>query len=569
MYQYVFIGESEWTEKRIKQLQALKDIAFKVIDFISQFEDELVRIWNKPKFVLNSNYVITLDRIESKGGIKLIKKLLTHENFEKQVDEWKELGIVESNFNKNEVLENTLSESRLSKKYQHLPIDTKYFKDLELEILGLFDNLDNSLDGWLIHSENYQALNTILPKFKEKVQTIYIDPPFNTGEDFHYIDKFQDATWLTLMENRLQLAREMINKTGSLFLHLDYRANYYGRILLENIFNKENFVNEIIYGYRIQGINRSGLPNKHQTIFFYSKNHNNFYFKSLKEEIAYEKPFIDTKVKNPNYSLSQEKIKHIVSLLKKNKPLPDKYKDLLFRKYYSVVFVRDVWDNDKTKPLISGSKEYLKFSTQKSEALLKRILNISSQENNLVLDLFLGSGTTTAVAHKLRRKWIGVEMGEQFWTVVLPRMKEVLAGFGNHEPCGISKDINWQGGGFFKYYELEQYEDTLKRTKYKDSDLFDNPYEDPYNQYIFMKDEKLLNALEIDYKNNKVKVDLSKLYKDIDIPETLSNLRGKWIKRIGKDFVEFEDGAKVNLKNLDYIEFPNGKKSLFINLSSR
>lgn len=94
-----------------------------------------------------------------------------------------------------------------------MPVDTRYFKDLELEILGLFDDLDNSLDGWLIKSENYQALSTILPKFKEKVQTIYIDPPYNTGSDeFIYNDKFQHSSWLTMLENRLRLARELMRK---------------------------------------------------------------------------------------------------------------------------------------------------------------------------------------------------------------------------------------------------------------------------------------------------------------------------------------------------------------------
>jgi len=200
MYQYVFKGESQWTETRIKQLQALKGIAYKIIAFISQFEDELVKIWNKPKFVLNSNYVITLDRIaEREGGLALVEKLLKHSNFKAQVKEWRELGIVDKSFRKAHVLEKDLTGKRLAERWQHLPIDTKYFKDVELEVLGLFDNLDASLDGWLIKSENYQALNTFMPKFRGRIQAIYIDPPFNTGEDFWYQDKFQDATWLTLL----------------------------------------------------------------------------------------------------------------------------------------------------------------------------------------------------------------------------------------------------------------------------------------------------------------------------------------------------------------------------------
>jgi len=140
-------------------------------------------------------------------------------------------------------------------------------------------------------------------------------------------------------------------------------------------------------------------------------------------------------------------------------------------------------------------------------------------------------------------------------TGVLGRMKKVLF----YDPAQISKlpDVKEKynkdnAGGFFKYYELEQYEDTLRNVRYEDSDLFDNPYEDPYNQYVFMRDLKMLSALEIDYENNKVKVDLSKLYSNIDIPETLSNILGKWIKKITAEEVEFEDGEKINIKDLDY-----------------
>lgn len=134
----------------------------------------------------------------------------------------------------------------MNPKYQYLPIDTKYFKDLELEILGLFDNLDNSLDGWLIHSENYQALNTILPKFKEKVQTTYIDPPFNLGTnaDFLYNVNYKDSNWITLLENRLALARDLLNKKGSIFVRCDYNGNMHIRLLMNEIFGEENFRNE-------------------------------------------------------------------------------------------------------------------------------------------------------------------------------------------------------------------------------------------------------------------------------------------------------------------------------------
>ena len=180
-YQYFWQGGPEWDAYRVNQLQTLRNIAFKLIEFIAQFEDELVRIWCKPKFVRRSNYVITMDRISA----ELKNKLKKSKGYKEQRKEWQELGIDE--------------------KSPKAPIDTVYFKELELDIIGQFDNLDEALDGWLIKSENYQALNTILPKFKEKVQCIYIDPPFNTGDDFDYVDKFRDSSWISLMQDRMAL----------------------------------------------------------------------------------------------------------------------------------------------------------------------------------------------------------------------------------------------------------------------------------------------------------------------------------------------------------------------------
>ena len=185
-----------------------------------------------------------------------------------------------------------------------------------------------------------------------------------------------------------------------------------------------------------------------------------------------------------------------------------------------------------------------------------------------MLDFFAGSGTTAHAVMKLnkedggKRKFILIEMAEYFDTVIIPRIKKIAYSFSwkNGKPQD-SDGI----GIFFKYYELEQYEDTLRKVKYEDSDLSslfpsdrgvsalaDGVFKDPYNQYVFMRDLKLLEALEVDYENNKVKVDLSKLYSNIDIPETLSNLLGKWTKRITTDYVEFEDGERIDLKNLDY-----------------
>jgi len=577
LYQYVFSGESEWTEKRIKQLQTLRDIALKIIDFISQFEDELVKIWSKPKFVLNSNYVITLDRLADKS-IELVEKILTHKNFDEQLKEWKDLGIVNGAFSKNKILQTTLTGKQLSKKYQYLPIDTKYFKDLELEILGLFENLDESLDGWLIKSENYQALNTILPKFREKVQTIYIDPPFNKEQDadYFYSVKYKDSSWITLLENRLQIAKDILNPKGSIFVRCDYNGNMYVRFLMNEIFGDDNFRNEItIRKANIQGPIYRRFNPALESLYLYSRTEEtsiNPQFKKRKGEIKWmdmhspkenvERNEIYIKherfiaPKGRHWTFSQKKVNQ---LLEENRirVIDKEYVDVFGNKqtrmpqYLMSEF--EVLDSNWTD--IPAYSQTQGFPTENSEILLKRVIESTSKEGDLVMDYFLGCGTTTAVAHKLKRKWIGVEMGEHFYTKVLPRMKKVLA----YDKRGISrrKDVKEKynedkAGGFFKYYDLEQYEDTLRKVKYEGSDLFENPYEDPYKQYVFLKDLKMLEALEIDYEKNEVKVDLSKLYQNIDISETISNLLGKWIKKITPHYVEFEDGERIDIKNLDY-----------------
>ena len=189
----------------------------------------------------------------------------------------------------------------------------------------------------------------------------------------------------------------------------------------------------------------------------------------------------------------------------------------------------------------------------------------SSNLSQIIFDFFAGSGTTIATAHKSHRRWIGIEMGEHFEKVIIPRMKEVLSGKSNREPCGISKDVNWQGGGFFKYYELEQYENILQTIEYNDTDI-KNFYENlskmdknfsKYQANPFIADKKLLKVIEIDEKNKKVKINLSKLYPDkqIDIAESLSNITGRKIIKIRKNYIELEGEEPIKLDNLDYKKF--------------
>lgn len=584
LHQYIFAGGSgsEWNEKRIKELQILEDIAHKFADFISQFEDELVRIWNKPKFVLSSNYVLTLDRIATRN-FGLLEKLLNHPKFDEQIKEWKDLGFVDEDFNKNKITKNSLSGKILNEKYKFLPCDTKYFKSVETDILALFEDLDKALDGWLIKSENFQALNTILPKFKTRVPLIYIDPPFNKEQDadYCYSIKYKDATWVTILENRIQLAKSLLGKNGSIYVKCDYNGNMLARLLMNEIFGPDNFRSEIIW----KRLTATKVQKKHlaimtDTIYCYSKTSDWVYHQQYR---PYSKRYIKTQFK---YSDEKESMlgkhllrnfysmgsgpprmfwgrmipppeghhwrfaqKNIDDLIADNRIVPDK-KGFPKLKMYLKESKGIPYNNLLTKfHVIQGSSsESWDFPTQNPETLLKTLILSSSDKSDIVMDFFLGSGTTAAVAHKLGRKWIGVEMGDYFYSKDLPRMKKVLAG----DQAGISEEVNWKGGGFFKYYEIEQYEDALRKVKYVKSETLEGFDEDPYNQYIFLKDPKMLDAVEIDYSKNKVNVDLGKLYSNIDIPETLSNLAGKWIKRINPDSVEYEDGEKVDIINVDY-----------------
>ena len=267
MYQYLFAGQNVWKEERLAQLQALKGIAFNVIDFISQFEDELVKVWNKPKFVRNSHYILTLDKITN---LQLLKKIFAHKGMKAQVEEWQFLGMVDDKFKMTLLNEKDVVGEACHPQYKYLPLDTRHFPDLELDILALFDDLDASLDGWLIHSENYQALNTLLPKFRERVKCVHIDPPYNTATSgFLYVNKYQHSSWLTMMDNRISSSVEMLSKDGSYLCHID--ENEYERLQL--LFDQLSTPNAgtIVWDKRNPMNAGSGIAKQHEYIIWRTK----------------------------------------------------------------------------------------------------------------------------------------------------------------------------------------------------------------------------------------------------------------------------------------------------------
>lgn len=550
----------QWNPNAIKRMQEVRNIAYEIIYFIAKFEDELKAIWLKPKFAKNTEYVFSLDIIinKAKDSKKLLDLIFKDKNFKNQIKEWKELNLIDENFNISS-LQGKIEEIE---KYKFIPIDTKHLsREVKFELLSSFDNLEELLNGELIKSDNFQALNTIMPKYQGKIDLIYIDPPFNTGSDFEYKDKFQDSTWLSLMENRLELAKNLLSDKGSFYLHLDHNANYRGRELLNSIFGEENFRNEIIWYYSNKMANSGNSFAKNtETILNCSKTEN-FIFYRQKE--LRDKPVVLSKREGRDG---------------KNMRARDESGNIIYE-ISNDRYIDTMWNI----PIIGSTSQERVYSennlTQKPEALLQRIIKASSDENSIILDFFAGSGTTCAVALKLGRKFLGVEMGEHFYKVVIPRLKKVIAGF----QSGISKETEYKGGGAFRYYELESYEEALANCEYvlkigNDKKINSIPYNinDYYNENIdfyegiidYRKLRKLIKKLN-KAENEPITINMSAEYREeFDIFQTIANIMNLKIKRLfldknGVESCEYDNGEVLNIENVDLYKYPKLKSLIW------
>ena len=230
------LEREKYSNKHIIRAKVVRQIGEAIIDFLAQIENFQKRLWEKKKFVLSTEYVITLDRIVKWAGEEFLEGIIEEIlNNEQQLKEWEELGFGEVK-SREDLIE---KEDTVGTEYKKLPVDTRYFgkafKEKLLENITRNIDLDEALDGLLIKSENWQALNTILAKYKEKVQTIYIDPPFNKEQDADYLYnvKYKDSTWISILENRLKLARNLLAEKGSIFIRCDYNGNMYVRLFDE------------------------------------------------------------------------------------------------------------------------------------------------------------------------------------------------------------------------------------------------------------------------------------------------------------------------------------------------
>ena len=590
LYQYMFSEESIFEQQRIEQLSELRRIARYIIDFIAQFEDELARVWNKPKFARHVNYVMTADKLSP----AIMEKMGKHQGVKAQVREWQDLGLVDGEFSFAH-LGSVLTPPASKRKnggngkngggnLKFLPFDTKHFKDLEEDMLACLGDLDTALDGELIKSENYQALLTIARKYRGRVKCIYIDPPFNlaSSDQFNYRTNYKDSCWATMMENRLSLARNFLSDDGAIFVRCDHNGNHLVRFLMNSIFGEDCFLNQLAVSKSAKITEQiTKYHSDYDFLFFYGKSDkHNFNAFALEREkrkwqpmhlggirwspvnMDYVKLFSkqnlkengETKYKTRariilgkemlppdgrHWALGQEAIfelekKGEIRMGEYGNPesLQSQYKRLTDNWTDNVGYARD-WD----------------FPTENHEVILWRsIYTISNNKGDIVFDFFSGSGTSQAVAQKLGRKWLGVEMGEHFDTVILPRLKKVLFGY----QTGVSKDLDYKGGGAFKYYELEQYEDTLRKMRYHESDL--PIYDDGKSlleQYVFLGDDKLSQAVTSD---KKLSLDLDKLYSGISLSETLANALGSPLRRCQNGTAEFANGEKLKINFAEMTE---------------
>ncbi len=386
-------------------------------------------------------------------------------------------------------------------------------------------DLENALKdkntNYLIKGNNLIALHSLKKKFAKQVKCIYIDPPYNTGNDsFNYNDNFNHSSWLVFMKNRLEAAREFLSDDGVIFVQCDDNEQAYLKVLMDEIFLRENFVSCVTHIVKPEGRMYGQVAKTHEYILIYAKNINSLIFNEIEKE-GHTFSYIDEKggfdlqgLENRNFrafnGLNIPSLRYGLFIdenqkdsngfmpvfgeyrdgltevfpdsrngfdlvwrwgkekaLKENHSLVGVFKDRLrvFQKVRSNTTRAKSIFWDKSMITQKGTEEVKQiFKTQifdfpKPEALISRILEISTQENDLVLDFFAGSGTTCAVAHKMKRRYIGIEQMDYIETITKERLKKVIEG----EQGGISKKCDFKGGGSFVYAELKEVNLEIKK----------------------------------------------------------------------------------------------------------
>lgn len=352
-------------------------------------------------------------------------------------------------------------------------------------------------DNKLIFGDNLLALKALEQEYAGKVKCVFIDPPYNTGSAFeHYDDGLEHSLWLSLMRERLELLKRLLAINGSLWITIDDNEAHYLKIVCDEIFGRSNFVANVIWQKKFSPQNDAKwISNSHDHILCVAKDKSiwrpNSLPRSESMDERYKNP--DNDPKGPWASTDLTRAEHrdrdywglitpsgkevfpargrswsrpfenIEKLKNEGRlwfgPKGDRMPRL--KKYLSEMrgglTPQTIWLNNEVGNTQEAKREVLQigsdtvFNTPKPERLIHRILHIATNPGDLVLDSFLGSGTTAAVAHKMGRRWIGIELGEHCHTHCIPRLRKVIDG---EDPGGITKAVGWQGGGGFRYYRL-------------------------------------------------------------------------------------------------------------------
>ncbi len=349
-----------------------------------------------------------------------------------------------------------------------------------------------AFDNRLIFGDNLLALKALEQEFTGKVKCVFIDPPYNTGSAFtHYDDGLEHSIWLGLMRDRLEIIKRLLSDDGSLWITIDDNEAHYLKVLCDEVFGRGNFIANIVWNHRksVQSDIVISLSHNHLLVFAKSKDKVTLNRLQLVDADKYSNPDNDPRglwyatpfdapnirpnltypITNPNtgeeylppkgrcWRTTQEEYlkaladnRIVFGKTGKSKPQMKRFLSEAQSKGSSV---KTWWDDAGTAT--EGTKELQKmnfdFDTPKPERLLEKVLQIATNPSDLVLDSFAGSGTTGAVAHKMGRRWIMVELGEHCHTHIIPRLQKVIDG---EDQGGISKAVNWQGGGGFRYFRL-------------------------------------------------------------------------------------------------------------------
>ena len=352
-------------------------------------------------------------------------------------------------------------------------------------------------DNRLIFGDNLLALKALESEYAGKVKCVFIDPPYNTGSAFtHYDDGLEHSIWLSLMRDRLEIIRRLLSEDGSLWITIDDNECHYLKVLCDEVFGRGNFVANVIWEKKFSPQNDAKwLSDSHDHVLAFAKNKEiwrpNLLPRTDEMDARYKNPDNDPRgiwtsgdlsvktytpstdypitlpsgrVINPPESrcwvVSKEKFDELVKdnriwfgHKENNVPRIKRFlSDVQEGAVSKTIWLRtEVGDNQEAKKEVKAIKDDDVFTTPKPERLLNRIITLATNPGDLVLDSFAGSGTTGAVAHKMGRRWIMVELGEHCHTHIIPRLKKVIDG---EDQGGITKAVNWKGGGGFRYYRL-------------------------------------------------------------------------------------------------------------------